>query len=71
MTDNIYCDGIHVYSPNEKRLHNWAHSHGIKRCWFHASRIRHYDIPKRRRNEKFDDVLYVTSQRIVEIDCGG
>lgn len=29
-------------------LHKMANALGIKRCWFHAGRLAHYDIPKKR-----------------------
>ena len=29
-------------------LHRMAEMLGIKRCWYHAGRHPHYDIPKRR-----------------------
>lgn len=31
-----------------ENLHRMADDLGIKRCWFHAGRHPHYDIPKRR-----------------------
>lgn len=39
----------------------------LHRCWFHAGRFPHYDIPKLRRREVEARCGRVTSKRIVEI----
>lgn len=31
-----------------ENLHKMADELNIKRCWFHAGRLPHYDIPKKR-----------------------
>lgn len=66
----IYTDGIHLISDtSEEELHTFAEKAGIKRCWFHMSKFRHYDIPKRRR-EGFAEthgITTVSSRQIVTI----
>lgn len=48
-------------------LHKMADDLGIKRCWFHAGKKPHYDIPKRRINEITDKCEVITSEEIVTI----
>lgn len=61
----IYSDGIHVYCDDWDALDKWAEKHKINKCWLHYGRIRHYDIPKKRRSEVFQDVMYISSKDIV------
>jgi hypothetical protein len=46
-----------IYHCDEKRhlvcvlfsvdnLHKMAYDLGIKRCWYHSGKLKHYDIPK-------------------------
>lgn len=43
---HLICDPYSV-----EGLHQMAADLDIKRCWFHAGRFPHYDIPKRRIKE--------------------
>ena len=61
----IFSDGIHVYCEDWDMLEEWANKHNINQCWKHYGRIRHYDIPKKRRKEIFNDVIYISAQDIV------
>jgi hypothetical protein len=67
-----------IYHCDEKRhlvcvpfsvdnLHKMAYDLGIKRCWYHSGKLKHYDIPKRRIKEIQDKCIIVTSKKIVEI----
>lgn len=58
----------HPYSV--ENLHMVATVLGIKRCWFHAGRLAHYDIPKRRIREVTAACLFVPSRDIVRIIKG-
>lgn len=65
-------DGIHLISDvSMSELHRMACLMGIKRCWFHSgSRFPHYDIPKKMRDnffENFKFVKKVTGREIVVI----
>ena len=40
---------------------------GLKRCWFHAGRHPHYDIPKRRMEEIAARTIHVTPRAILAI----
>lgn len=67
-----YCDDArhlvcHPYSV--ENLHLMAEDLGIKRCWFHAGRYPHYDIPKRRIAEIQTKCILVSSREIIKI-CG-
>lgn len=53
-----------------ENLHEMARRLGIKRCWFHAGRLAHYDIPKRRIAEITAKTERVTGREIVEIIKG-
>lgn len=48
-------------------LHKMADDLGIKRCWFHASRYKHYDIPKKRVEEIQAKCIVVSAKEILEI----
>lgn len=67
----IYSDGIHLISDvGVEHLHLFCKEIGIKRCWYHVGRWPHYDIPKLRRKNFFEDhpeVLKVSSREIVRI----
>jgi hypothetical protein len=68
----IYCDGVHVVSDTSlQELHDWAVSVGIGLHWFHNSRIKHYDIPVRRRGEIFAGVSYAGERGLVVVYMGG
>ena len=69
-----YCDhGRHlVCRPySVENLHEMARQLGIKRCWYHAGRHPHYDIPKRRVAEIMARCQVVTSREILEICASG
>lgn len=51
-------------------LHKMAKFLGIKKCWFHAGRLAHYDIPKRRVEEIGTKCELVSSRKILEIIKG-
>jgi hypothetical protein len=52
-------------------LHRMAAELGIKRCWYHAGRFPHYDIPKRRIAEIQAKCLVVCSQDVLRIIKAG
>lgn len=67
----VYTDGVHLISDTSlEELHEFAASIGIKRCWYHASsKWKHYDIPKRMREDfhtKFN-VPLVSAREIITI----
>lgn len=43
---------------------------GIKRCWFHAGKHPHYDIPKRRIAEIAEKTTVVDPREILDIVKG-
>lgn len=57
-------------------LHDMAQGLGIKRCWFHAGRHAHYDIPKTRVAEiqghfrvkvvSAKDILFITQGKMIK-----
>ncbi len=51
-------------------LHAMAEQLGIKRCWFHAGRNAHYDIPIRRLEEIASKCQLVDSRTILTIVRG-
>ncbi len=53
-----------------ENLHSMASFLGIKRCWFHAGRHAHYDIPKTRVNEIKARCKVVSSREILAIVLG-
>lgn len=70
MTENLryLCDdGRHLiclpYSV--VNLHQMAEDLNIKRCWFHKSRLPHYDIPQRRITEIQSKCEIVSTTEIV------
>lgn len=50
-----------------ENLHRMARHLNIKRCWFHAGRRPHYDIPKMRVDEIKAQCRIVSSEEIVTI----
>lgn len=50
-----------------ENLHAMAESLGIKRCWYHAGRHAHYDIPKLRLEEIAAKTTVVSSREILRI----
>lgn len=52
-------------------LHEMAVALGIKRCWFHAGRYPHYDIPLKRRGDIASRTEVVDSRVILRIIKGG
>ena len=42
-----------------------AYKLGIDRCWFHAGKFPHYDIPKRRQKEIEAQCKIVTSRELL------
>ena len=71
MKEKIYSDGIHVISSiSVDHLHTEMAKIGIKRCWFHSSNIKHYDIPKKKREGFFkNNPLFnkVSSKELIRI----
>lgn len=53
-----------------ENLHRMADDLNIKRCWFHAGKMPHYDIPKRRISEIESRCRIVSSREIVNIING-
>lgn len=51
-------------------LHEMARQLGIRRCWFHAGRWPHYDIPKLRIAEIGAKTVKVSGKSILRI-CKG
>jgi hypothetical protein len=48
-----------------------AEALNIKRCWFHSSRLAHYDIPKKRIAEIAAKTEVVSGRTILHIIKGG
>lgn len=67
----LYSDGIHIISIiSLDHLHKEMTKIGIKRCWLHNSKFKHYDIPKKKINDFFQDNLKikkVSSKELVKI----
>jgi len=51
-------------------LHEMANTLGINRCWFHAGRFPHYDIPKRRIQEIEARCRIISSRELLKIISG-
>lgn len=51
-------------------LHEMARNLGIKRCWFHANRLPHYDVPKLRVGSLPERVEVITSRQLLAIIKG-
>ena len=51
-------------------LHAMAADLGIKRCWYHAGRYPHYDIPKRRIAEITARCELVSGRTILKVVRG-
>ena len=58
------------YPYSVEGLHEMAAALGIKRCWFHAGRHPHYDIPKRRIKEIAEKTNVVDPREILDIVKG-
>lgn len=56
------------YSP--ENLHIMALQLGIKRCWYHAGRLAHYDVPKRDIGRIAELAEVVSSRTILDIVKG-
>jgi hypothetical protein len=70
---SAYCDDKRhlVCKPYSKEnLHVMADFLKIKRCWYHAGRHPHYDIPKRRIEEIKSRCTVVTTEEILKIIKG-
>jgi hypothetical protein len=68
----IHTDGIHVVSDTSlEELHEWAKMNRIHRAHFHTSRWPHYDLPIRRRREKFADANHTTSRGLLKAMMAG
>lgn len=66
----IYTDGIHLISDvSLDELHEWCATQEIGRHFYHPGRWPHYDIPKRRREEKFP-AEYTTTRKLLNIMRG-
>lgn len=65
-----FCDDMRhlVCEPySVENLHEMALDLGIKRCWFHSGKYKHYDIPKRRIAEIKKKCEVVSPRKILEI----
>jgi len=66
----IFTDGIHIVSDESlDELHNWCAEQKIGRHFYHQGRWPHYDIPKKRRDEKFP-AEYTNSRKLINILIG-
>ena len=71
----VYTDGVHLLSLELEKLHDFAQSVGLKRCWFHnRPKHPHYDLmlDKKSRKEVLNRCLKkgaikVTSRDLVYI----
>lgn len=50
-----------------ENLHRMASELGIKRCWYHASKHPHYDVPKKRIDEIKAKCRVVSSRELLAI----
>lgn len=50
-----------------ENLHKMAENLNIKRCWYHAAKFKHYDIPKRRVDEIQAKCIVVSTKEILQI----
>lgn len=48
-----------------ENLHKMADDLGIKRCWFHSGKFKHYDIPKRRIAEIESKCRMISSRELL------
>lgn len=53
-----------------ENLHRMAAELGIKRCWFHAGRLAHYDVPKLRQAEISARTTVVSPREVLRIIRG-
>lgn len=59
---HLVCEPYSI--PN---LHAMAEKLGIKRCWYHAGKFPHYDIPKKRYEEISEQCEVVTQREILRV----
>ena len=67
---NFFCDNARhlVCVPySVENLHAMGVALDIKKCWYHAGKFPHYDIPKRRIAEIQAQCEIVTSREILNI----
>lgn len=50
-----------------ENLHEMAFDLGIHRCWFHAGKYPHYEIPKRRIDEITAKCTMISSKELLKI----
>lgn len=65
-----YCDSMRhlVCLPySVENLHKMAEDLGIKKCWFHSGRHKHYDIPLKKIEHVLGRAEVVSPRRILEI----
>lgn len=70
MAYTIICDErrhIAVEPFSLEALHEAAATLGVKRCWFHAGRFPHYDMPKKRIEELKPKCKLVSSRELLEV----
>ncbi len=75
MNDELefYCDNARhlVCKPfSVENLHKMAIALDIKRCWYHAGKHPHYDIPKKRIDEIKAKCKVITTVEIYRIIHG-
>lgn len=69
----FYSDSLRhlvCYPYSVANLHAMAKELGINRCWFHSSRLAHYDIPARRIREIAEKTTVVSGRVILAIIQG-
>lgn len=52
-------------------LHDMARELGVRRCWYHAGRFPHYDVPKMRVGKLGDRVETISTRALLAIVKGG
>lgn len=73
MPIKYFCDNFRhlVCEPySVENLHIMAEDLGIKRCWYHAGKFPHYDIPKKRIAEIRGQCEVVSTKEIYGIITG-
>jgi hypothetical protein len=70
----FYCDGggrhLVCVPYTVANLHAMARVLGIGRHWFHAGRLAHYDVPKRRVQELTERAVCINSRQVLRIIKG-
>lgn len=64
----FYCDNKRhlICEPySVENLHRMAEELGINRCWFHAGRFPHYDIPKCRIAEVQANCVVIPTRKLL------